>query len=118
MIRFREQVSQLQNQLDQQNISHEQQMLVRTTLFLLYRDTVFLCSQLAQDTCLELRGRLDNAVEERETTMQQAQELSDQLEKANKDREQLQENLVTSTGQVDELQTQLDELMARLVLME
>ena len=50
--------------------------------------------------------------------MQQAQELSDQLEKANKDREQLQENLISSANQVDELHTQLDELMTRLVLME
>ena len=36
----------------------------------------------------------------------------------NKDREQLQQDLISSTGQVDELQAQLDELMARLVLME
>ena len=50
--------------------------------------------------------------------MQQAQELSDQLGTANKDREQLQQDLISSTGQVDELQAQLDELMARLVLME
>ena len=57
-------------------------------------------------------------MEEREATMQQAQELSDQLGTANKDREQLQQDLISSTGQVDELQAQLDELMARLVLME
>ena len=72
------------------------------------------CSELAQDTCLELRGRLNIAVEEREATMQQAQELSDQLGTANKDREWLQQDLISSTGQVDELHARLDELMARL----
>ena len=50
--------------------------------------------------------------------MQQAQELSDQLGKANKDREQLQDNLISSANQVDELHRQLDELMTRLALME
>lgn len=65
------------------------------------------CSELAQDTCLELRGRLNIAVEEREATMQQAQELSDQLGTANKDRERLQQDLISSISS-----HQLDRLMS------
>lgn len=75
----------------------------------------YCCSELAQGSSAELRQRLDAAVEDRETTMQQAQQLADKLETTEAENRELTEQLNSQSGHADMLQQQLDELLARYV---
>ena len=53
---------------------------------------------------------MEEIASERDSTLQHAQELSNQLDKAATERDQLQLSLEATQIQVDELQFQLDEL--------
>ena len=61
----------------------------------------------------ELRQRASEASDEREATLQQAQEMADRLDRADTDRDRLQLDLENSQIQLDELQFQYDELNTR-----
>ena len=59
---------------------------------------------------MELRRRLDRAGEDRDLALQQAQELSDNLEDEIKEKEELSGKLASMQNQVDDLQYQLEEV--------
>ena len=71
------------------------------------------CSELAEATCSELRERLDHANEERDSALQQAQRLSDKLEKKLKEVDNLGESLTKAQNFIQELQYQLEEVTKR-----
>ena len=70
-------------------------------------------SELAKAGSLELQQRIQDATSDRESTLEQAQKMADQLEGAEREKGDLQEALVAAQNQVEELQDQLDELSRR-----
>lgn len=66
----------------------------------------------------ELHQRASEASDEREATLQQAQEMADRLDRADTDRDRLQLDLENSQIQLDELQFQYDELNTRHIAFE
>ena len=72
-------------------------------------------SELTKAGNLESQQRIQDAASDRESALEQAQEMADKLERAEKERGELQEALVSAQNQVDDLQYQLDELSKRWV---
>lgn len=66
--------------------------------------------ELAWASGTELQQRMDSVTEDRDSTLQQAQELADQLLAAEQKRDELQGSLASAQGQVNELQVQLHDL--------
>ena len=62
---------------------------------------------------MQLRRRLDQAGEDRDLALQQAQELSDKLEAEIREKEELERKLVSTQNQVDDLQYQLEEVSSK-----
>ena len=77
-------------------------------LYLVYSD-------LAEATCRELRERLDRANEERDSALQQAQNLSDRLSRKETQVEELRDNAVKAHNQIQTLEEQLEDVTRRLV---
>ena len=75
-------------------------------------------SELAWASGTELQQRMDSVTEDRDSTLQQAQELADQLLAAEQKRDELQGSLASAQGQVNELQVQLHDLNKRQVALE
>lgn len=63
----------------------------------------------------DIERRASALASERDSTLQEAQELADRLEKVQTERDGLKLDLETAQVQVDELQFQLDELNTRYV---
>ena len=72
-------------------------------------------SELTKAGNIESQQRIQDAASDRESALEQAQEMADKLERAEKERGELQEALVSAQNQVDDLQYQLDELSKRWV---
>ena len=64
----------------------------------------------------ELQQRIENSSSERDSTLQEAQEIADRLDSAEREKDQLQLALELAQNQIDELQFQLDELSKRWVV--
>lgn len=69
--------------------------------------------ELSQAKAMEVEHHASTATSERDTTLQEAQNLADRLEKVQTERDGLKLDLETAQVQVDELQFQLDELNSR-----
>lgn len=75
--------------------------------------TVPILSELAGSSGSEMRQRINHASSERDSALQQAQELADRLDLAERDRDHLQLTLEASQAEVDELTYQMEDLRAR-----
>ncbi len=62
-----------------------------------------------------MEGQLSTITNEQDSTLQEAQEVVDRLERAESERDKLQLDLETAQIQIDELQYQLDEITNRSV---
>ena len=70
-------------------------------------------SELSRATAVEVDQRVSNAAMERDSALQEAQELAERLENVERERDGLQMDLETAQIQAEELQFQLDELSNR-----
>ena len=70
-------------------------------------------SELAGASGSDMRQRIDHACSERDSTLQQAQELADRLDQTETERDHLQLTLEATQGEVDELHYQMEDLRAR-----
>lgn len=71
--------------------------------------------EFTQANVTKIEHHASTATSERDSTLQEAQELADRLEKVQTERDGLKLDLETAQVQVDELQFQLDELNTRYV---
>ena len=71
------------------------------------------CSELTKVDTSEAHGQAVTSASERDSALQEAQELAERLEKAESERDGMQLDLETAQVQVEELQFQLDELSTR-----
>ncbi len=71
------------------------------------------CSELAGDSGAELRGRIEHACSERDSALQQAQELMERLDTSERDKDQVQLSLERAQAEIDELNYQMEELNIR-----
>jgi CAP-Gly domain-containing linker protein 1 len=67
---------------------------------------------------VEMQRRLDAVVRERDSTLTRAQEMSDKLLDVEKERDSLQEVVVRSSGEIDRLQEELEEITRSHRLLE
>ena len=70
-------------------------------------------SELAGASGSEMRHRIDHATSERDSALQQAQDLVDRLDQTETERDHLQLTLEAAQGEVDELNYQIEDLRAR-----
>ena len=75
-------------------------------------------SEVARASSTELKQKINDMVTERDSTLQQAQEMSEQLDNAEKERDQLQIAFESSQNQVEELQFQLEEITSQHKILE
>lgn len=75
-------------------------------------------SELARASSTELQQKVNDVASERDSTLQQAQEMSERLDAAEKERDQLQLELESSQNQIEELQFQLEEISSRHNILE
>ena len=73
------------------------------------------CSELSRADLTDHQQRLDNATHERDSALQQAQDMADKLDVVQIERDQLQQELESAQNQADELQFQFEELNSRSV---
>ena len=75
-------------------------------------------SEVARASSTELQQKISDVASERDSTLQQAQAMSECLDNAEKERDQLQLVLEASQNQVEELQFQLEEISSRHSILE
>ena len=75
-------------------------------------------SEVARASSTELQQKISDVASERDSTLQQAQVMSERLDNAEKERDQLQLVLEASQNQIEELQFQLEEISSRHSILE
>ena len=73
---------------------------------------------MARASSTELQQKISDVVTERDSTLQQAQEMSERLDNTEKERDQLQMAFESSQNQVEELQFQLEEITSQHKILE
>ena len=73
---------------------------------------------MARASSTELQQKVSDVLTERDSTLQQAQEMSERLDNTEKERDQLQIAFESSQNQVEELQFQLEEVTSRHKILE
>lgn len=73
---------------------------------------------MARASSTELQQKINDVIIERDSTLQQAQEMSEQLDNAEKECDQLQIAFESSQNQVEELQFQLEEVTSQHKILE
>ena len=79
---------------------------------------LFVNSEVARASSTELQQKIGDVASERDSTLQHAQVMSERLDNAEKERDQLQLLLEESQNQVEELQFQLEEISSRHSILE
>ena len=69
--------------------------------------------ELAKAGEMEVQGRLDEVVRERDSTLSRAQEMSDRLMDVERERDSLQEIVVRSSGEISRLQDEQEDITRR-----
>lgn len=75
-------------------------------------------SEVARASSTEVQQKINDMITERDSTLQQAQEMSERLDNAENERDQLQIAFESSQNQVEELQFQVEEVTSRLKILE
>lgn len=83
-------------------------------LYLLF----YTASEVARANNTELQQKINDLVTERDSTLQQAQEMSERLDNTEKERDQLQIAFESSQNQVEELQFHCEEISSRHKILE
>ena len=79
----------------------------------------FLCnSEIARANSTEFQQKNSSAAEERDSALQQAQEMSERLDISEKERDELQLALEASQNQMEELQFQFEEISSQHRILE
>ena len=73
---------------------------------------------MARASSTELQQKVSDVLIERDSTLQQAQEMSERLDNTEKERDQLQIAFESSQNQVEELQFQLEEVTSQHKILE